>query len=120
MKKNHIEPFFATLKAANPQPNTELEYTSVFELLALNKPSVLMPLTSASTRGDQLLNANYFEKKGYAKVVDQNTATPESLVAAIDEVYAKRAEYAHRMCEDTRSDGTDAILKIIKEAVQNG
>jgi endonuclease-3 len=33
MKKDHIEPFFATLKAANPQPNTELEYTSVFELL---------------------------------------------------------------------------------------
>jgi endonuclease-3 len=34
MKKEHIEPFFAMLKAANPQPNTELEYTSVFELLA--------------------------------------------------------------------------------------
>ena len=34
MKKESIEPFFATLKAANPQPNTELEYTSVFELLA--------------------------------------------------------------------------------------
>ena len=34
MKKDHIVPFFATLKAANPQPNTELEYTSVFELLA--------------------------------------------------------------------------------------
>lgn len=34
MKKEHIEPFFATLYAANPQPNTELEYTSVFELLA--------------------------------------------------------------------------------------
>ena len=29
-----IEPFFATLQAANPQPNTELEYTTVFELLA--------------------------------------------------------------------------------------
>jgi endonuclease III len=34
MKKDQIVPFFATLKAANPQPNTELEYTSVFELLA--------------------------------------------------------------------------------------
>ena len=34
MKRESIEPFFATLKAANPQPNTELEYTSVFELLA--------------------------------------------------------------------------------------
>jgi len=29
-----IESFFATLKAANPQPVTELEYSSVFELLA--------------------------------------------------------------------------------------
>jgi len=29
-----IAPFFATLKAANPMPNTELEYTTVFELLA--------------------------------------------------------------------------------------
>ena len=34
MKTRDIEPFFATLKAANPLPVTELEYTSVFELLA--------------------------------------------------------------------------------------
>lgn len=34
MKKEDIAPFFATLKAANPLPVTELEYTSVFELLA--------------------------------------------------------------------------------------
>ncbi len=34
MKSSDIAPFFATLKAANPQPETELEYTSVFELLA--------------------------------------------------------------------------------------
>jgi endonuclease III len=34
MRAEAIEPFFATLRAANPQPATELEYTSVFELLA--------------------------------------------------------------------------------------
>ena len=34
MRKQDIEPFFATLQAANPMPVTELEYTSVFELLA--------------------------------------------------------------------------------------
>ena len=34
MKTADIAPFFATLKAANPMPVTELEYTSVFELLA--------------------------------------------------------------------------------------
>ena len=34
MKRELIAPFFATLRAANPLPTTELEYTSVFELLA--------------------------------------------------------------------------------------
>ncbi|WP_027013726.1 endonuclease III [Comamonas composti] len=34
MKPSQITPFFATLKAANPSPQTELEYTTVFELLA--------------------------------------------------------------------------------------
>jgi len=34
MKPEDIEPFFAVLAAANPQPRSELEYTSVFELLA--------------------------------------------------------------------------------------
>ena len=33
MTPAQIEAFFATLKAANPSPQTELEYTSVFELL---------------------------------------------------------------------------------------
>ena len=33
MKTRDNAPFFATLKAANPMPVTELEYTSVFELL---------------------------------------------------------------------------------------
>jgi endonuclease-3 len=34
MKKSDIEPFFATLQAANPSPETELEYQTPFELLA--------------------------------------------------------------------------------------
>jgi endonuclease-3 len=33
MKTEDIEPFFATLKAANPTPTTELEFTTPFELL---------------------------------------------------------------------------------------
>ena len=92
---------------------------SVFELLALNKPSVLVPLTSSSTRGDQLLNAIYFEKKGYAMVINQDTATTESLVFAIQSVYENRAQYTKVMCEDTRSDGTDAILDIIRKAARH-
>jgi endonuclease III len=34
MKAEHITAFFQTLQAANPHPKTELEYASIFELLA--------------------------------------------------------------------------------------
>jgi endonuclease-3 len=34
MKKDNIAPFFALLHAANPTPETELEYTTPFELMA--------------------------------------------------------------------------------------
>jgi endonuclease-3 len=34
MRKQDIEPFFATLRAANPLPTSELEFTTPFELLA--------------------------------------------------------------------------------------
>ena len=33
MRKDQIESFFSTLSAANPRPETELKYASVFELL---------------------------------------------------------------------------------------
>lgn len=34
MTDDRIEPFFAALRAANPHPRSDLEFTSVFELLA--------------------------------------------------------------------------------------
>ncbi|MEA4870636.1 MAG: undecaprenyldiphospho-muramoylpentapeptide beta-N-acetylglucosaminyltransferase [Christensenella sp.] len=93
---------------------------SVFELLALNKPSVLVPLTSASTRGDQLLNAKYFEKKGYALTIDQNTATVQTLLDAINHVYENREQFVSAMRNDHCSDGKEAILNIIRDTVQHG
>ncbi|HEY8358446.1 MAG TPA: endonuclease III [Ramlibacter sp.] len=33
MRDQDVEPFFATLRAANPMPSSELEYSTVFELL---------------------------------------------------------------------------------------
>ncbi|WP_310615028.1 endonuclease III [Limnohabitans sp.] len=79
MKTQHIEPFFATLKAANPQPNTELEYTSVFELLAavllsaqatdvgVNKAT--RRLFPAANTPQQILNLGLEGLEGYIKTI---------------------------------------------------
>ncbi len=88
---------------------------AVFELLALNKPAVLVPLPAKSSRGDQLLNAQYFEKKGYAKLLEQDTATADALCQAINSVYQNRSAYIKAMEGEKRSDGTEAILSIIED-----
>lgn len=44
---------------------------AIFELLALEKPMLLIPLSAAQSRGDQILNANYFKSLGLAKVLTE-------------------------------------------------
>ena len=43
---------------------------TVFEVLALKKPALFIPL-QGQTRGDQAENAAYFEKKGLCQVLKQ-------------------------------------------------
>ena len=43
---------------------------AVFEFLALSKPALLIPLPRSASRGDQILNAGYFARKGFAMVLE--------------------------------------------------
>lgn len=90
---------------------------AVFELMALAKPAVLVPLPLSASRGDQILNAKYCEKKGYAIHVDQDTATSDSLADAINHLFENRLEYSAAMAGDNKLDGTDEVLWQIRDAV---
>ena len=63
---------------------------SLFEIMSLKIPAVLIPLPKGASRGDQILNAKYFQKKGLAYVLDQSALTAESLAFAVNSVYANR------------------------------
>ncbi|MBR0025967.1 MAG: undecaprenyldiphospho-muramoylpentapeptide beta-N-acetylglucosaminyltransferase [Clostridia bacterium] len=91
---------------------------AVFEFLALAKPAVLVPLPLSASRGDQILNAKYFARKGYAAMLEQETLTPETLVAALDKIYEERLAYISRMSSDPLADGTDEVLAVIREAAK--
>jgi len=56
---------------------------SIFEFLELKKPMLLIPLSKHASRGDQVLNANYFSKKGYAIVLEEENLTPKSFVESL-------------------------------------
>ena len=44
---------------------------SICELLALRKPNLLIPLSAAASRGDQILNADSFARQGFSKVLKE-------------------------------------------------
>ncbi|MBF0714324.1 undecaprenyldiphospho-muramoylpentapeptide beta-N-acetylglucosaminyltransferase [Gemella sp. GH3] len=46
---------------------------SIYEFLALNIPSILIPLGTNQSRGDQIDNARFFLQKGFSKVVNEDT-----------------------------------------------
>ena len=91
---------------------------AVFELLALNKPAVLIPLPLEASRGDQILNAKYFERNGYAVHLPQAEATPEKLVDTVLALYRDRQRYVDAMAAAPGSDGTENILHLIFHAVK--
>jgi UDP-N-acetylglucosamine--N-acetylmuramyl-(pentapeptide) pyrophosphoryl-undecaprenol N-acetylglucosamine transferase len=56
---------------------------SIYELIALQKPSILVPLPKNSSRGDQILNAKYCVKHGFSEMISQEQLTPELLLEKI-------------------------------------
>ena len=53
---------------------------AIFEFLALKIPMLLIPLSKGSSRGDQIINANSFAEKKYARVMEEEALTEETLV----------------------------------------
>lgn len=88
---------------------------AICELLALRKPNILIPLSAAASRGDQILNARSFEKQGFSVVIEEEQLTKESLSAAIKEVYEHIDKYASAMKKSSQTDAIAAITGLIKE-----
>lgn len=59
------------LLAASDYAISRAGSNAIFELLAIHKPMLLVPLAASKSRGDQLLNASYFESKGLALKVEE-------------------------------------------------
>ena len=91
---------------------------AVFEFLALAKPALLIPLPLSASRGDQLLNAGYFSRKGYAMTLEQEQMTPDTLFDAINDLYDRRLSFISAMSSDAMADGTDEVLSVIRELTE--
>jgi UDP-N-acetylglucosamine--N-acetylmuramyl-(pentapeptide) pyrophosphoryl-undecaprenol N-acetylglucosamine transferase len=87
---------------------------AVFEFLALSKPALLIPLPLSASRGDQILNAGYFARKGYSMVLEQEKLTGETLLDAVNDLYDRRLSFIATMSREPLADGTDEVLAVIR------
>ena len=56
------------------------------EILALKKPSLLIPYPKGASRGDQVENARYFEKRGLCHVLQEKDLSPQTLQNALKDL----------------------------------
>ena len=91
---------------------------SISEFLALKKPSLLIPLSAKASRGDQILNAKSFEKQGFSMVLQEEDMNEKSLLDAVNKLYGEREKYIATMNESHLSNGTEQVMKVIREAVK--
>lgn len=72
---------------------------TLFELVAMQKLHVIVPLGKAASRGDQLENAAYFEKKGYATVLQEDELTLNKLEEAVTLLVSQEESYRSAMSQ---------------------
>ena len=92
----------------------------IFELLALKKPNLLIPLSTKASRGDQILNANSFMRKKYSVVLleeDQDTH-PELFFKKLNELKNRKDEIIANMKNSTEINAINHICDLIEEYIK--
>ncbi|ENH96270.1 undecaprenyldiphospho-muramoylpentapeptide beta-N- acetylglucosaminyltransferase [Gracilibacillus halophilus YIM-C55.5] len=91
---------------------------AIFEFLALHKPMLLIPLSRHASRGDQIVNAESFEKQGYAKVLEEEDLTTESLVEALGNIRKDKMAIKEQMNQYRSSEAKQSVIDIIQQTAK--
>ena len=94
MNAAQIERFFATLKAANPAPQTELEFSSVFELLT----AVLLSAQATDVGVNKATKRLFAVANTPAQILALGTEGLESYIKTIG-LYRSKAKHLLQTCQ---------------------
>jgi len=81
--------------------------------VCVNFPETLNALPAAASRGDQILNANFFKKQGFSFVIEEEQLSSGTLLDAVNEVYKDRQTYVDVMSKSPLSNAVEEIVKLI-------
>ena len=90
---------------------------AICELLALRKPNLLIPLSARASRGDQIENALYFEKKGYARQLQESELELENLKNQVNQLLNQKKNYQKTMANTNEIKSQDEFYDLLKQDI---
>ncbi|MFC7442453.1 undecaprenyldiphospho-muramoylpentapeptide beta-N-acetylglucosaminyltransferase [Laceyella putida] len=88
---------------------------SIFEFLYLKKPMLLIPLSRAASRGDQILNAESFRKMGYCEVLQEEEISTKTFLQKVADVFNNRDRYIAEMSKSNSDETMNQVIEMIKQ-----
>lgn len=88
---------------------------AIFEFLALDLPMLLIPLSRAASRGDQIINAKSFKKQGLAHMLEEEEMTDESLLQAIYDLEKAAPVLRDEMKKQSNAETRQAVIQLIEQ-----
>ncbi len=86
---------------------------TLFELLSLKKPCLVIPLPKGASRGDQILNANYFHKKNMINLLFQENVNPNIFLKEIINTYNNKSSLILNLSKNPIENSCKKICEII-------
>lgn len=103
----------ADLLAASDLIISRAGANSLYELLALKKPHVLIPLSAKASRGDQIENACFFEAQGISTVINEEQLNSDTLCEAVEKVSVNQEALIAKMTKLSFGSATAKIVEIL-------
>lgn len=91
---------------------------SIFEFLALKKPTILIPLSRKASRGDQILNSKSFTKEGYSLMIEEEDLKDDALYNKILELKKRKSELINNMEKSQSTNASEAIVDILLKSIK--
>ena len=90
---------------------------SIFEFLALKKPTILIPLSRKASRGDQILNSKSFTKEGYSLMIEEEELKGDALYNKILELKSRKSEFITNMEKSESTNASETVVNILLKSI---
>ncbi len=116
----YVESHWGDLLAAADLVVSRAGANTLFELLTLGKPNLLIPLPAKASRGDQLENAAYAQRAGFSQVIQQEELDAGTLTSAVNTMLAEREAWLGRLARFEAPPTVELLAGLLARAGSGG